>query len=103
MKAADVVANKVVMEEVVETAGEVATICEMGLVGKDVDILARAISENIPKSIQESTDAIEATMKEVAGDVKTRFELMESKMKVSELSFSIKITTTEENLGNKID
>ncbi|GAB2266048.1 hypothetical protein Dimus_001078, partial [Dionaea muscipula] len=53
--------------------------------------------------IQESTDFIEATVKEVSKDVKTRLELMESKMKVSELDLSMKVSMDEVNLGKKID
>ncbi|GAB2285891.1 hypothetical protein Dimus_020326, partial [Dionaea muscipula] len=40
---------------------------------------------------------------EVSKDVKTRFELMESKMKVSELDLNMRITMAEGNLGKKID
>ncbi|GAB2286055.1 hypothetical protein Dimus_020479, partial [Dionaea muscipula] len=76
---------------------------QMSLVTKDVDLLTRVIRENIPQSIQESTDFIEATVKEVSKDVQTRFELMESKMKVSEIDLNIKFTEAEGNLGRKID
>ncbi|GAB2287858.1 hypothetical protein Dimus_022213, partial [Dionaea muscipula] len=63
--------------------------------------------EKIPKSIQANTDYIKAKVKEVAEDTKTRFELMESKMKVTELdlniNFNLKIAMDEENLSQKID
>ncbi|GAB2303497.1 hypothetical protein Dimus_037486, partial [Dionaea muscipula] len=67
------------------------------------DLLARAIRDDLPKSIEESTDLIEAKVKEAKDDVKARFELMESKMKVSEIELSMKITMAEGNLGKKID
>ncbi|GAB2299597.1 hypothetical protein Dimus_033659, partial [Dionaea muscipula] len=47
------------------------------------------------------------TMKEVAEDTKTHFELMESKLKVIELdlniNFNLKIAKAEENLSQKIN
>ncbi|GAB2268845.1 hypothetical protein Dimus_003788, partial [Dionaea muscipula] len=39
----------------------------------------------------------------VTDDTKTRFELMESKLKVTKLDLSMKITMAEGNLGQKID
>ncbi|GAB2265523.1 hypothetical protein Dimus_000572, partial [Dionaea muscipula] len=75
----------------------------MSLVTKDVDLLTRAIRDDIPQSIQDHTDHIEALLKGVADDTKTRFELVESKLKVTELDLSMKITMDEGNLGKKID
>ncbi|GAB2271199.1 hypothetical protein Dimus_006043, partial [Dionaea muscipula] len=58
---------------------------------------------NIPRSIQANTDYIEATLKEAADETKTRFELMESKLKITELdlsmNFNLKIAKAEENLA----
>ncbi|GAB2281382.1 hypothetical protein Dimus_015978, partial [Dionaea muscipula] len=58
-------------------------------------------------SIPANTDYLEATVKEAAEDTKTRFELMESKLKVTELdlniNFNLKIAKAEENLSQKID
>ncbi|GAB2278312.1 hypothetical protein Dimus_012997, partial [Dionaea muscipula] len=80
---------------------------KMGLVTKDVDTLTYAIQEKIPRSIQDNTDYIEATVKEAAEDTKTHFELIESKLKVTELdlniNFNLKIAKAEENLSQKID
>ncbi|GAB2292989.1 hypothetical protein Dimus_027212 [Dionaea muscipula] len=80
---------------------------QMRLVVKDVDTLIYAIQEKITRSIQADNDYIEATVKEAAEDIKTRFELMESKMKVTELdlniNFNLKIAKAEENLSQKID
>ncbi|GAB2292714.1 hypothetical protein Dimus_026951, partial [Dionaea muscipula] len=60
-----------------------------------------------PRSIQVNIDYIEATLKEAVEDTKTRFELMESKLKVIELDLNInfnpKIAKAEENLSHKID
>ncbi|GAB2295041.1 hypothetical protein Dimus_029226, partial [Dionaea muscipula] len=76
---------------------------QMTLVTKDVDLLTRAIRDNLPKTIEEITATIKAKVKGVQDDIKTIFELMESKMKVAELDMSIKISTAEGNLGIKID
>ncbi|GAB2275931.1 hypothetical protein Dimus_010677, partial [Dionaea muscipula] len=70
---------------------------------KDVDLLARALRDDLTKTIDESTALIKAKVKGVKDDVMARFELMESKMKVSEIKLSMKITTAEGNLGRKID
>ncbi|GAB2298101.1 hypothetical protein Dimus_032173, partial [Dionaea muscipula] len=75
----------------------------MSLVTKDVDLLTRALRDDIPQSIQEHTDHIEASLKGVVDDTKIRFELMESKLKVTEIDLSMKITMAEGNLGQKID
>ncbi|GAB2273409.1 hypothetical protein Dimus_008204, partial [Dionaea muscipula] len=76
---------------------------QMSLVVKDVDTLDHAIQENIPRLIQANTDYIEATLKEAANDTNTRFKLMESKLKVTELDlniyFNLKIAKAEENLS----
>ncbi|GAB2294451.1 hypothetical protein Dimus_028659, partial [Dionaea muscipula] len=76
---------------------------QMSLVVKDVNILARVIKDDIPRSIQVNTDHIEDKIAEASKDVKTCFELMESKLKVTELDLSMKITMVEGNLGQKID
>ncbi|GAB2294751.1 hypothetical protein Dimus_028946 [Dionaea muscipula] len=79
----------------------------MGLVTKDVDTLIISINEKIPRSIRANTDFIEATVKEAKEDAKARFELMETKLKMTELDVNInvnlKIAKAEENLGQKID
>ncbi|GAB2288572.1 hypothetical protein Dimus_022900 [Dionaea muscipula] len=75
----------------------------MSLITKDVDILARAIKVDIPRSIQDNNDFIEAAVKEVSKDVKSHFELMEIKLKVTELdiniNYNLMIAKAEENLG----
>ncbi|GAB2266216.1 hypothetical protein Dimus_001237, partial [Dionaea muscipula] len=76
---------------------------KMSLVVKDVDLQARVNRDDIPQSIQEHIDHIEVSLKGVADDTKTRFELMDSKLKVTELDLSMKITMAEGNLGQKID
>ncbi|GAB2273768.1 hypothetical protein Dimus_008547 [Dionaea muscipula] len=79
----------------------------MGLVTKDVDTLIISIQEKIPRSIFANTDYIEKKIDEAKEDSKTRFELMESKLKMTELdlsiNFNLKIAKAEENLGQKID
>ncbi|GAB2269076.1 hypothetical protein Dimus_004006, partial [Dionaea muscipula] len=101
--------NKAGLEEAVEIAKAVVAnvVEEMSLVAKDMDTLTIAIQEKIPRSIQANTDYLEATVKEAAEETKTRFELMESKLKVTELdlniNFNLKIAKTEENLSQKID
>ncbi|GAB2270756.1 hypothetical protein Dimus_005625 [Dionaea muscipula] len=68
------------------------------------EILSKKLRrDDLPKSIQESTDLIEAKVKDVKDDVKAKLVLMESKMKVSEIELSMKITMAEGNLGKKID
>ncbi|GAB2275761.1 hypothetical protein Dimus_010512, partial [Dionaea muscipula] len=116
----DEAAEEVVMEEVVEIARDVVAIVEeeveaveeklskqMSLVVKYVDNLIRAIKDDIPRSIQANTNHIEDKIAEALKDIKTRFELMESKLKMTELdvniNFNLKITKAEENLGQKID
>ncbi|GAB2301894.1 hypothetical protein Dimus_035917 [Dionaea muscipula] len=53
------------------------------------------------------TDYLAKRIVEVAKDTKTHFELVESKLKMTELdpsiNFNLKIAKTEENLGQKID
>ncbi|GAB2299306.1 hypothetical protein Dimus_033378, partial [Dionaea muscipula] len=79
---------------------------EMSLVAKDVDTHTYAIQEKITKSIKANTDYLEATLKEAAEDTKTRFELIESKLKVIELdlniNFNMKIDKAEKNLAQQI-
>ncbi|GAB2284273.1 hypothetical protein Dimus_018737, partial [Dionaea muscipula] len=80
---------------------------QMSLVVKDVDTLVRAIKDDISKSIHDITDHVEDKIAEASKDVKTSFELMETKLKVTELDINIncnlKIAKAEENLGQKID
>ncbi|GAB2271357.1 hypothetical protein Dimus_006198, partial [Dionaea muscipula] len=73
------------------------------LLVKDVDTLVCAIRDDIPRSLQNNIDHIEASLKGVVDDTKTHFELMESKLKVTDLDLSMKITMAEGNLGQKID
>ncbi|GAB2290249.1 hypothetical protein Dimus_024531, partial [Dionaea muscipula] len=79
----------------------------MSLVVKDVDTLTFVIQEKILKSIQANTDYLEATLKEAAEDTKTRFELMETQLKMTELDlnikFNMKIEKAEGNLTLRID
>ncbi|GAB2283123.1 hypothetical protein Dimus_017653, partial [Dionaea muscipula] len=79
----------------------------MSLVTKDVDTLTRAIRDDIHRSIQDNTDHIENKIDEVSKDVKTCFELMETKLKMTELdlsiNFNMKLAKAEENLGLKIN
>ncbi|GAB2296728.1 hypothetical protein Dimus_030834 [Dionaea muscipula] len=65
--------------------------------------LTRAIIDDLPRTIQDNSDHIENKIHEASKDVKTRFELMESKMKVTKLDLSMKIIMAEGNLGKKID
>ncbi|GAB2295326.1 hypothetical protein Dimus_029497 [Dionaea muscipula] len=63
--------------------------------------------ENLSMSIQASTDHLEKRIVKVAKDTKTHFELVETKLKMTELDMNInvnlKIAKAEENLGQKID
>ncbi|GAB2286164.1 hypothetical protein Dimus_020590, partial [Dionaea muscipula] len=63
--------------------------------------------EKFPKSIKANTDYLENKIDEPSKDTKSYFELMETKLKVTELdlniNFNMKIAKDEENLSQKID
>ncbi|GAB2299208.1 hypothetical protein Dimus_033280, partial [Dionaea muscipula] len=73
----------------------------------DVNEASEAVDEEkIPKSIKANTDYLEATLEEVVEDPRTRFELMETKLKMTELdlniNFNMKIDKDEANLTRHI-
>ncbi|GAB2276342.1 hypothetical protein Dimus_011072, partial [Dionaea muscipula] len=89
---------------------DVATVVDevvKDIVAATTDAVEKTAEEKIPKSIQDNTDYLEATLKEAAEDTKTRFELMETKLKMTELdlniNFNMKIDKAEGNLTQKID
>ncbi|GAB2280839.1 hypothetical protein Dimus_015463, partial [Dionaea muscipula] len=63
--------------------------------------------DDIPKSIQDQTDHLEQKIYEITEDNRNHFELIEKKMKMTELDLSIdfskKLLATEASLGQKID
>ncbi|GAB2272356.1 hypothetical protein Dimus_007180, partial [Dionaea muscipula] len=62
---------------------------QMGSVVKDVDTLAYAIQESIPKKISANTDDIEKMIEEATEDNRNHLELMGKKMKMIGLDLSI--------------
>ncbi|GAB2292469.1 hypothetical protein Dimus_026707 [Dionaea muscipula] len=74
--------------------------------GKPIEALGEKSKEKIPKSIQANTDYIENKIDEAEKDTKTRFELMETKLKMTELdlniNFNMKIDKAEANLTQQI-
>ncbi|GAB2270924.1 hypothetical protein Dimus_005784, partial [Dionaea muscipula] len=103
--------NEDVMEKEpqAEAPSKVESLLEENDMEKKDEIEKEKVVENLEKeaekdSEKEKVDEMEVdTVKEVSQDVKTRFDLMESKMKVSEIDLNMKISMAESNLGKKID
>ncbi|GAB2294454.1 hypothetical protein Dimus_028662 [Dionaea muscipula] len=72
-------------------------------VEKEAEMEKDDVDDSVEKMTEDKIPKDEDKIAEASKDVKTRFELMESKLKVTELDLSMKITMVEGNLGQKID